>query len=73
MLHIHANMTQINKDTVQLMYSDDQTGIVIPENYMLLQAMLFQRKYNEALNNTEKLFHMDEKKRLLEEYFAKKD
>ena len=73
MLHIHANMTQINRDTVQLMYSDDQTGIVIPENYMLLQAMLFQREYDDALNHTEKLFHMDEKKRLLEEYFAKKD
>jgi glyceraldehyde-3-phosphate dehydrogenase (NAD(P)) len=73
MLHIHANMTQINRDTVQLMYSDDQTGIVIPENYMLLQAMLFQREYDEALNYTEKLFHMNEKKRLLEEYFAKKN
>ena len=56
-----------------MMYSDDQTGIVIPENYMLLQAMLFQREYDDALNHTEKLFHMDEKKRLLEEYFAKKD
>ena len=73
MLHIHANMTTSTGDTIQLMYSDDQTGIVIPENYMLLQAMLFQREYDDALNHTEKLFHMDEKKRLLEEYFAKKD
>jgi glyceraldehyde-3-phosphate dehydrogenase (NAD(P)) len=35
--------------------------------------MLFQREYDEALNYTEKLFHMNEKKRLLEEYFAKKN
>ena len=72
MAHIHANMTKTTKDTVQLMYSDDQTGIVIPENHMLLQAMLFQREYNEAVKHTDELFHMDEKKKLLEEYFAKK-
>ena len=72
MAHIHANMTKTTKDTVQLMYSDDQTGIVIPENHMLLQAMLFERKYDEALKHTEQLFHMNEKKRLLEEHFAGK-
>jgi len=72
MAHIHANMTVATGDTIQLMYSDDQTGIVIPENHMLLQAMLFQRKYDEALKNTEQLFHMGEKKKLLEEHFAKK-
>ena len=71
MLHIHANMTTSIDDTIQLMYSDDQTGIVIPENYMLLQAMLFQRTYDDALKHTEKLFNMDEKKKLLEEYFSK--
>ena len=32
MIHIHANMTQKIDDTIQIMYSDDQTGIVIPEN-----------------------------------------
>ena len=72
MLHIHANMTMSIGDTIQLMYSDDQTGIVIPENYMLLQAMLFQRDSNDALKRTEKLFDMDEKKKLLEEHFSKK-
>ena len=72
MAHIHANMTVATGDTIQLMYSDDQTGIVIPENHMLLQAMLFQRKYDEALKHTEQLFHMGEKKKLLEEHFAKK-
>jgi glyceraldehyde-3-phosphate dehydrogenase (NAD(P)) len=55
------------------MYSDDQTGIVIPENYMLLQAMLFQRDYKDALKRTEKLFNMDQKKKLLEKHFSKKD
>ena len=72
MLHIHANMTTSAGDTIQLMYSDDQTGIVIPENHMLLQAMLFQRDYADALKRTEKLFNMDEKKKLLEEHFSKK-
>ena len=71
MLHIHANMTTSIGDTIQLMYSDDQTGIVIPENYMLLQAMLFQRDYEDALKRTEKLFNMDEKKKLLEEHFSR--
>ena len=73
MLHIHANMTTSIGDTIQLMYSDDQTGLVIPENYMLLQAMLFQRDYDDALKRTEKLFNMDEKKKLLEDHFSKKD
>jgi glyceraldehyde-3-phosphate dehydrogenase (NAD(P)) len=73
MLHIHANMTTSIDDTIQLMYSDDQTGIVIPENHMLLQAMLFQRDYKDALRHTEKIFNMVEKKKSLEEYFSKKD
>jgi glyceraldehyde-3-phosphate dehydrogenase (NAD(P)) len=73
MLHIHANMTTSIDDTIQIMYSDDQTGIVIPENHMLLQAMLFQRDYKDALKHTEKLFNMVEKKKSLEEYFSKKD
>ena len=71
MLHIHANMTTSIGDTIQLMYSDDQTGIVIPENYMLLQAMLFQRAYDDAIKRTEKLFNMNEKKKLLEAHFSK--
>jgi hypothetical protein len=40
---------------------------------MLLQAMLFQRDYKDALKHTEKLFNMVEKKKSLEEYFSKKD
>ena len=71
MIHIHANMTTSIWDTVQLMYSDDQTGIVIPENHMLLQAMLFDKSYEEAFAHTESIFHMKEKKQKLQENFAK--
>jgi len=73
MVHIHANMTTTIGDTVQMMYSDDQTGIVIPENHMLLQAMLFEKSYEEAFAHTESIFHMKEKKEKLQEHFAKKD
>ena len=70
MIHIHANMTVRIDDTVQIMYSDDQTGIVIPENHMLMQAMLFKKPYIESLSHTEKLFHMKDKKQSLEEHFS---
>lgn len=72
MIHIHANMLGSVGDTVKMLYSDDQTGIVIPENHMLMQAMLFQKPYEEAAKHTESLFHMNEKKKLLEDFFAKK-
>ena len=71
MVHIHANMSVAINDTVQIMYSDDQTGIVIPENHMLMQAMLFERSYEDALSHTNELFHMGDKKKLLEEHFRK--
>ena len=73
MIHIHANMTTSIGDTVQMMYSDDQTGIVIPENHILLQAMLFKKSYEEAFTHTESIFHMNEKKQKLEDHFSKKD
>ena len=44
------------------MYSDDQTGIVIPENHMLMQAMLFEKSYDDAIKHTENLFNMSKKK-----------
>lgn len=72
MIHIHANMTTSIGDTMQIMYSDDQTGIVIPENHMLMQAMLFEKPYEEAFKHTESLFKMKEKKKQLQEHFAKK-
>lgn len=73
MIHIHANMTTSIGDTVQMMYSDDQTGIVIPENHMLIQAMLFEKSYEDAFSHTESIFNMAEKKQKLEEFFSKKD
>src|SRR3989344_3894337 len=73
MIHIHANMTESIGDTVKIMYSDDQTGIVIPENHMLMQAMLFHREYDEAFKHTEDLFHIKEKKKALEDHFARKN
>jgi glyceraldehyde-3-phosphate dehydrogenase (NAD(P)) len=72
MIHIHANILESIGDTVKMMYSDDQTGIVIPENHLLMQAMLFQKKYDDAFKHTEELFHMDEKKKILEEHFSLK-
>ena len=71
MIHIHANMIESIDDTIRLIYSDDQTGIVIPENHMLMQAMLFQRSYENAIKHTDELFHMEEKKKSLEKHFAK--
>ena len=70
MIHIHANMTVNIDDTIQIMYSDDQTGIVIPENHMLMQAMLFKKPYTESFEHTEKLFNMNDKKQLLEKHFS---
>jgi len=73
MIHIHANMVESTGDVIKMMYSDDQTGIVIPENHMLMQAMLFQKNYDDAFKHTEELFHMDDKKKALEEHFALKN
>jgi len=72
MIHIHANMLESIGDTIKMMYSDDQTGIVIPENHLLMQAMLFERNFDDSIKHTEELFHMEEKKKLLQEHFAKK-
>ena len=71
MIHIHADVVEVQDDIVKLTYSDDQTGIVVPENHLLMQAMLFKRNRADAFRHTEELFHMEEKKRLLEEHFSK--
>jgi len=73
LVHIHANMLESIGDTIKLMYSDDQTGIVIPENHLLMQSMLFQKPYDDAFKHTEGLFHIAEKKKDLQQHFAKKD
>ncbi|MGI0047633.1 MAG: type II glyceraldehyde-3-phosphate dehydrogenase [Nitrosotalea sp.] len=71
MIHIHADLTEVQDDVVKITYSDDQTGIVVPENHLLMQAMLFKRKREDAFKHTEELFHMEEKKRILEAHFGK--
>jgi glyceraldehyde-3-phosphate dehydrogenase (NAD(P)) len=44
---------------------------VIPENHMLMQAMLFGKSYDESFTHTESIFNMKDKKQKLEEYFTK--
>lgn len=70
MVHIHADVLKIQDDLLKIVYSDDQTGMVIPENHMLLQAMAFKRKRDEALERTDRLFDMSRKKRILKEEFG---
>lgn len=70
MIHIHADLLEVQDDLVKITYSDDQTGIVVPENHLLMQAMLFNRSRNDAFRHTEDLFHMEEKKKLLETHFG---
>jgi len=37
-----------------------------------MQAMLFEKSYDDAIKHTEELFNMSKKKELLESNFAKK-
>ncbi|MBI5133309.1 MAG: hypothetical protein HZA83_01215 [Thaumarchaeota archaeon] len=69
MVHIHAELLKTQDDTLKLVYSDDQTGMVIPENHLLLQAMAFKRKREQALERTDRLFKLSEKKKLLTNEF----
>lgn len=71
LVHIHAELTASRGDSVQIIYSDDQTGIVIPENHMLMQAMLFSRPYGEALARTQSLFDLENRKTALETHFSR--
>jgi glyceraldehyde-3-phosphate dehydrogenase (NAD(P)) len=67
MVHIHEDILRVQDDTVKLAYSDDQTGMVIPENHMLIQSMVFRRPRTEALARTDSLFQMSKKRKILEE------
>lgn len=69
MVHIHAEALKIQDNILKIVYSDDQTGMVIPENHILLQGMVFKRGREEALERTDKLFNMSKKKKVLEEEF----
>jgi glyceraldehyde-3-phosphate dehydrogenase (NAD(P)) len=70
MVHIHADVLKTQGDTLKIVYSDDQTGIVAPENHMLMQAMLFKRSKNEALKRTESIFRLNERKKALMDEFG---
>ncbi len=69
MVHIHRDILRVQDDTVKIGYSDDQTGMVIPENHLLLQSMMFARSRNEALKKTDSLFQVSKKRKILEEEF----
>jgi glyceraldehyde-3-phosphate dehydrogenase (NAD(P)) len=69
MVHIHQDILRVQDDTVKIAYSDDQTGMVIPENHLLLQSMVFKRPREEALKRTDSLFQVSKKRKILEEEF----
>lgn len=69
MVHIHQEVVRVEEDTVKIPYSDDQTGMVIPENYLLLQSMVYKRSRQEALAKTNGLFQINYKRKVLEEEF----
>jgi glyceraldehyde-3-phosphate dehydrogenase (NAD(P)) len=69
MVHIHSDTIRTQDDTLKLLYSDDQTGMVIPENYLLFQSMLYGRSAHDAYRRTDAIFHIDKKRKTLEEEF----
>jgi glyceraldehyde-3-phosphate dehydrogenase (NAD(P)) len=69
MVHIHSDATRKQGDTLKIVYSDDQTGMVIPENHLLLQSILFGRSKDDAYNRTDSIFKMQKKRSVLESEF----
>jgi glyceraldehyde-3-phosphate dehydrogenase (NAD(P)) len=69
MVHIHQEVLRVQDDTVKISYSDDQTGMVIPENHLLIQSMIYKRPRNDAIKKADSLFQMTKKKKMLEEEF----
>ena len=69
MVHIHQDILRVQDDTIKIAYSDDQTGMVIPENHLLLQSMVFKRSREEALKRSDNLFQITKKRKILEEEF----
>ena len=69
MVHIHHEVTRKQDDILKISYSDDQTGMVIPENYLLVQSMYFHRPRDEAIKQTDTIFNLAKKKKILEEEF----
>ena len=69
MVHIHQDILRVQDDTIKIGYSDDQTGMVIPENHMLLQSIIFKRTREDALKHTDGLFQLNKKRKTLEDEF----
>jgi glyceraldehyde-3-phosphate dehydrogenase (NAD(P)) len=69
MVHIHQEVMRSQDDILKILYSDDQTGMVIPENHLLIQSMIFKRSKEKALQNTDKIFQISKKRKILEEEF----
>jgi glyceraldehyde-3-phosphate dehydrogenase (NAD(P)) len=69
MVHIHQDILRVQDDIVKIAYSDDQTGMVIPENYMLIQSMAFRRPREEAIKRADNLFQMSKRREIIEEEF----
>src|ERR687892_133442 len=69
MIHIHTEVLKVQDDLLKISYSDDQTGMVIPENYMLVQSMIHGCSRGEAIKKTDNLFQITRKRNLLEEEF----
>jgi len=70
MVHIHEDALRVQDDVLKILYSDDQTGMVIPENHLLLQSMVFGRPRDEAVRKTDSLFQISKKRKILEEEFS---
>jgi len=43
--------------------------MVIPENHLLIQSMVFRRSRDEALRKADNLFQMSKRRAILEEEF----
>ena len=69
MAHIHADVLRVQDDIVKIGYSDDQTGMVIPENHLLIQSMMMQRPRDDAIMRTDSLFRISKKREILEDEF----
>lgn len=69
MIHIHTELLKVQDHLLKISYSDDQTGMVIPENYMLVQSMIHGCSRGEAIKKTDNLFQITRKRNLLEQEF----
>ncbi|HSA73082.1 MAG TPA: type II glyceraldehyde-3-phosphate dehydrogenase [Nitrososphaeraceae archaeon] len=70
MVHIHEETMRKNDDTLKILYSDDQTGIVIPENHLLFQSMVLGKPKKQAYEHTDSLFQISKKRDLLLKQFG---